>query len=76
MAFKYNQANKKCLGMHDISKNFQDPLNPFQVLKLIPKIFGAWGLKHQSSFESNDIYTIGIFFLKLQCGELKLSKSI
>jgi hypothetical protein len=51
-------------------------LNPFQVLKLIPKIFGAWGLKHQSSFESNDIYTIGIFFLKLQCGELKLSKSI
>jgi len=25
MAFKYNQVNKKCLGMHDIIRNLQGP---------------------------------------------------
>jgi hypothetical protein len=61
--------------MHDIIKNLQDPpLSPFQVFKLNPKIFGVWGLKDQSSFESNDIYTIWKVFKKLQCGGLKFSK--
>jgi hypothetical protein len=40
-------------------RTFKIPLSPFRLLKLKPKIFGAWGLKDQSSFESNDIYTIG-----------------
>ncbi len=57
--FKYNPANKKCLGMHDIIRNFQDPLESIPSSKVESQ--DIWGLRFKRSkfIQSNDIHIIG-----------------
>ncbi len=47
MAFKYSQANKKCLGMHDIIRNLQDPLESIPTSKVESQ--DIWGLRFKRS---------------------------
>jgi hypothetical protein len=68
MAFKYNQTNKKCLGMHDIIMNFQNPLESIPNSKVesqnilglrfkISKfIWIKWYLYHCKSFLKTTIW--------------------
>jgi len=47
MVFKYNQVNKKFLGMHDIIKNIQDPLEYIPSSKVESQ--DIWGLRFKRS---------------------------
>jgi hypothetical protein len=47
MALKYSQANYKCLGMHDIIRNLQDPLESIPSFKVESQ--DIWGLRFKWS---------------------------
>jgi hypothetical protein len=47
MVFKYNQVNKKFMGMHDIIKNIQDPLEYIPSSKVESQ--DIWGLRFKRS---------------------------
>jgi hypothetical protein len=47
MAFKYNPVNKKCLGMQDMIRNFQDPLESIPSSKVESQ--DIWGLRFKRS---------------------------
>jgi len=47
MPFKYSHSNKKHLGMHDIIRNLQDPLESIPSSKVESQ--GIWGLRFKRS---------------------------